>query len=182
MESQTLSLLGVLQLILGYEGRVVSQSKSCGPPMAVYNSNLVVEHFGNPEQYSVVWYGDINLTKQTTELLTSVADAFQCTLYVFREHPIRTFIFNKRDQDKILYRQQRDIKNRIGLVWTSKEPEIFDNKSYNEMFKVMSDVRNTAIRQKMITHEEVTPRGTEWTWYNEWFYKSIYKAYILLHL
>lgn len=170
----------VIEILLGHKGRVCSWSKSCGPAMAIYNSNVVMQKEG--EDPELIWYGDIVLEEALISCLTNLADKLGVEIMVFYEHPIRIFQFTDDEEEiaKAVDIQKSLINNRNGLVWTSLEPYMFDDMSYVEARERREKRREENIRQRQISYGMVTPRGTRWAWYNKWFYKGPYKIYKIL--
>ena len=168
----------LMDAILGPSGRICSGSKSIGPAMAIYNSNMVF--WQEKEDPDIVWYGDLVLDETMVKILTRLADQLKLEIMVFYESPLRQFAINEEDYSKAREFQKGLIKNRSGLVWTSREPTMFANMPYEE-----AKQKNKARREKARTMRAayvgmLTPVGTEWRCYNKWFYKGPYRVYVYL--
>jgi hypothetical protein len=164
-----LSTLELIRLILGHEGALVSMSKSCGPPMATYNSNLVICD-------KVVWYGDIDL-EESKKSLIRLSHLLKTDIQIFYESSLRVF---GEPTKKDLALQAKNIKEKNGLVWSTSDPDKFAGGDYWDMYHTRKEHRDEAIKQRQVHFGILTPIGSEWTWYNKWFYKSIYKVYAFI--
>jgi len=154
--------------VLGIQGRMVSGSKSCGPAMAVYNANVGVDG-------KLVWYGDVDIDRSKVDLI-KLSMRIDKDIEVYYERSLRIFPSEATDLAKVR-KQKEDIKNKNGMVWSTANPNLFNGKNYAEMRILNQKRRDDAVNQRMIWFGSLTPAGTEWTWYNTWYYKSVYRIY-----
>jgi len=181
--------LNELENILSYKGAMVSSSKSCGPPMAIYNANVVIDE-------EVVWYGDVDLEKPCHNCtednpisvrhgLIYLSGKLGKPIDVYYEHSLRMFNFEEDDKKagkvdiENKKKQLSTIRERKGLAWSTLAPDKMgsENMDYNEYKDEMTETKNENIKKRMIWNGSLTPYGAEWKWYNRLFYKSIYKIY-----
>jgi len=153
---------------IGRKGRLVSMSKSCGPAMAVYNSNMVV----NDE---VIWYGDIDL-EEDKNILLALSELFGTDIKIYREHGVRVFPFEVKDEVELKEEQKKRIKQN-NPVWTTAAPEKYDNKDYLTILAQMNEMRDKNRKDRAICFGLLTPGGTNWAWHNTWWYKGPHKLY-----
>lgn len=130
-----------LEAILGHHGGVCSFSKTMGPPMAVYNSHVLVN-------YDKVWNGDIVLDNSTRKILCNYATYHDVCISVSYESG--------------------------GEVWTTDTPEELDGMEIGDAIEFRERRSEERIKDRLSSLGILTPRGTDWTWYNAWFYKSIW--------
>jgi hypothetical protein len=163
-----LKVIDCIEAFLGRKGRLVSMSKSCGPAMAVYNSNLVVGD-------KVLWHGDIDLERDKAILL-GIARLFEVDIEVYYEMDLRIFP-GEFDTD---IEVEQEHKKRIAAntpVWTTKDPFTFAGKDWDEMLDINSEHRAEMMKRRMMAYGFLTPGGTDWKWYNTWYYKGPHKLY-----
>lgn len=178
MKRKLVTLSTLLPCILGRPGRLVSASKSCGPAMAIYNANVVVDG-------AVIWYGDIdlNISKQ---ILIAVAKLFNTSIDIYLEHHMRVFPFEVvSDHEQI---SEDEYQTRLAAlhsakmqqyepVWSTACPDLFNKEDYSLVAYERELQRAQNIKQRQIAYGILTPNGTSWKWYNTWYYVSIHKAY-----
>ena len=72
----------LINKLIGYQGRMISGNKR-GPKdhLCVFNGNICT-------QERKIWFGDIDITKDTKKL-QKVADTFGEPIYILREHDAR---------------------------------------------------------------------------------------------
>ena len=162
----------LLKSILGHPGALCSWSKSCGPAMAVYNSNIVIID-GKKDPY-VAWYGDIVVNPTMVRVLCKFAIYYNVEIQVFHESPVRQFVFDKKDESKCSKEQLKAIKAKSGFVWSTATPDMWGDMPYAEAEELRELRTAENIKDRLIGCKILTPRGTKWTWYNTWFYKSIW--------
>jgi len=158
----------ILSILLGRPGRLVSASKSRGPAMAVYNSNVVVDG-------EVVWYGDVDLDKDRN-WLGKIAELVGSDIEIYYEHDLRVFPFEVADEKEMSKKHKEKMKNRKP-VWSTATPELFGDRPYEEVREEMQKVREERVLDYLAYCGILTPGKTEWKWYNTWFYEGPYKIY-----
>jgi len=161
----------ILNILLGRSGRLVSMSKSCGPAMAIYNSNVVVNN-------QVVWHGDVDLDADGP-LLRRIAELIGAHIDVYYESHLRVFPFEVKDEKEMRKKHKEKMK-KVKPTWSTSTPDMFDGKSYEKIRERMSAVRQERILERQIAYGFLTPGGTEWAWYNTWFYRGPYRIYAYL--
>jgi len=161
----------LIKTFLGPRGRLVSGSKSRGPAMAIYNSNMVVGD-------EVVWHGDIDLTKDR-RILCGIADLFNITIDLYNEHDVRVFPFEVKDNKEMKEKHKKLIEKHTP-VFTTKSPDKFAGHDYDEIEERNEKIRQEAIKTHSIYLGFLTPGGTEWKWYNTWYYKGPHYVYRVL--
>jgi len=171
MKKQSFNLEEIIRVILGNCGKMVSSSKSCGPPMAVYNANVVIDD-------KIIWYGDVDIEVSGDELcrLSNLSDK---TIEVYYEHPVRQFNFDEMPK-KEFEKQQKKIIQETTPVWTTAEPDKYAGYEWDDIYVKHEKSRDEIIKSRQIAFGSLTPNGSEWTWYNTWYYKSIHKMYRIM--
>lgn len=165
---KTVKLIEMIELFVGRRGRLVSSSKSCGPAMAVYNSNLVVGD-------EVLWYGDIDLEVSRFTLL-NIAKLFDITIEIYSEMDIRVFAFDNESEEEIKKKHKENIAKSTP-VWTTADPFNFAGKDWDEMLELNESHREKMRNRRAIAYGLLTPNGTDWKWYNTWYYNGPHKLY-----
>ena len=160
----------MIETMIGYAGKIVSSSKSCGPPMAIFNANVVVGE-------EVIWYGDIDIDKSFSALC-GIAEIYDEEIKIFAESPIRIFAIHPKDKERLLKQQKINIKEGNGLVWTTTDPLKWAGQDIGIAREERTKRCEKNIKNRHSYLGILTPRGTEWHWYNAWFYKTIYKIYV----
>jgi hypothetical protein len=140
-----------LKLILGHPGSLVSFSKSMGPPMAIYNAKVVVGG-------EVVWHGDVDLHASRNALIR-LAELLGITIEVYWESSV---IANE------------------APAWTTAKPDIFGGEDYLSQYFLRLRNKEEASKRHQIALGILTPRGTEWTWYNYCYYWGPHYIYRLI--
>ena len=169
MKNKKISLEQMLSMVLGRKGNLVSMSKSCGPEMAIYNSNLVV----NDE---VVWYGDVDV-KEVKKYLCNIANLYEVDIEIYSENPIRIFNFNNRSQKEIK-KEQKELIKKAKPIWTTKNPDKWNEEDWLDAYEKNVEHRQTMRKQRSIAYGFLTPTGNEWNWLSRLYYNNfIYKAY-----
>jgi hypothetical protein len=165
---KSFTLIQMVEAFIGREGRLVSMSKSCGPAMSVYNSNMVVGD-------EVIWYGDIDLDL-SKEVLCSIAKLFDTTISIYSEHDLRVFSFEVNSNTELKAKwKEKIIKTKPA--YTTSSPELYYGQDYYVAKEESEKRKEERIKERRISFGSLTPSGTEWKWYNAWYYNIPHKAY-----
>jgi hypothetical protein len=170
-DMKRLNLIEVIEIVLGYKGHLVSASKSRGPAMAIYNSNLVINE-------EVIWYGDIDLHSSRLHLVR-IAAAFGVEIEIYSEHSVRVFSCEAKTKSAIKKLQETKIKESTP-VWTSKEPNVYAGMDYLEVYTQAEEVRIQNIKDFRICYKFLTPNGTEWNRFNTLYYNGPHRIYRII--
>lgn len=172
-------VLDMLNVFLGIKGIMVSTSKSCGPAMAVYNANLVVNGF-------VLWHGDIDL-EASRRTLCSIAKMFDITIEVYYESSLRVFPFevqkkkdknvSKKEIDKRIELKQTKLLKKANPVYTTAAPDKFNGEDFEEALAVARVNRDELIKLRRIGYGFLTPNGTEWNRFNTIYYNGPHRIF-----
>ncbi len=158
------SLDEMLEICIGMKGTAKYMSKSCGPPLAIYNSNVFIEN-------KRIYYGDLDL---------EVWRRMLCRLAEFLEKEIRVY------GETIGRWEELSEKNKDAYAWSTKEPDKIWKKDWYEMLCQQTKRREENLKArrtvsyldpatKRWNYALYTPFDTNWHWYNIGFYKTYLK-------
>lgn len=136
----------IIQSILGPDGRICSFSKSMGPAMAIYNSRVYLKE---RSEFIEIWHGDVVLDSVMRGILERYARDNKLVIRVDYEHG--------------------------NEVWRTDAPDTLDGMKMVEAIEFRTRKSEERIKDRLSCMGVLTPRGTEWKWYNKWLYKGPYR-------
>jgi hypothetical protein len=102
-----------------------------------------------------IWHGDIVLNPTTRSILERFA----------------------RDNDIVITVEYES----GGEVWSTSDPKKMDGRPIEEAI-LLREKRSTERKTaRLVSYGILTPRGTDWKWYNTWFYKTIWAFFAYIH-